>query len=277
MGDFKIQYNSIFVIESLHHERKTGTELYNDIISKYELKTNGFITRLISVKNRNELISELTKIQNLVIYKKIKPIIHIECHGDENGKGIFLDPSNELVEYREIINVLRVINIKLRNSLIVSLGVCSGMTLLYSIDFNKPCPFFALITSNGIVSNKKVIEAYSIFYKSLLFENDLIYAIRQIKKVDKFKLYGPERIFEIFERGFVQLMSDELRKELIKENKLKDIESFDMNKLQTFISPQHNNGHISILNSVKNEILDLRRMFLMIDKFPDIKDRFKNN
>lgn len=88
---------TIIVIESLPaNERKTGTELYNDIIvrsTEFYKKQNDLKNQFYSVESKAAFLDILTNIDS------VEPglMLHIETHGSEDKTGLTLADSSKVL------------------------------------------------------------------------------------------------------------------------------------------------------------------------------------
>ena len=266
-----LDLNSVFVIESLDAEYKTGKDLYQDSIKIFEYKLHGFETKYSHVSNKKELFEILEEIIYLSQKKDYKPILHIEGHGNE--KGLQLNPSGEFVLWEELGDYLRKINIAIKNSLIITTGVCFGSGLHKSINTEEPAPFFGFIAPKTEIKNIEIIETYNEFYQTLLFEKDFIKAIKSIKYNPNLALFGSESIFEENERNLKNVMKQDFRDKakmrldmVIKTKKLK----LNQAEYDEFLEKLLKNKKSEIIKEFQNN----KKRFLMTDRFPEISDRF---
>jgi hypothetical protein len=70
------------------------------------------------------------------------PIIHLEIHGDSDRQGLVM-ASGEFLPWARIASALRELNIVVRNSIVLVLGVCSGAFILTAAANSpfEPAPF----------------------------------------------------------------------------------------------------------------------------------------
>jgi hypothetical protein len=257
-------HKSIIVIESLFNERRTGKELYEDVISKFKLYHKDFVTSYNSVGNKKEFIQILRGIALLVNKKKYLPIIHIEAHGLANNKsGIELRPSGDYLEWNEVEELFREINIKLKNSLVITLGVCYGSKFTLTLNPSKPAPFFEVITPINEVYGNEIIQGYSDFYQTLLFSNDIIKSVISIKKNNKFKFYGSAYLYEFYLDEVKYLFNEK------NFNRYKDrAEMIGLKNEARHVSFETYKDHLREITKT-----DISRFFMM-DIYPENEQRF---
>ena len=84
----QIKFNRIYIIESLQSgERRTGTDLHNDLLKWKNVQHPDFESVLKTPTNRDELFSICDEILDKCINENISPIIHFEIHGASVADG----------------------------------------------------------------------------------------------------------------------------------------------------------------------------------------------
>lgn len=202
-----IKVNSIIVIESLHEERLTGKELYDTIISKFQSQEPSIYTKYVPISNKFDFFKLFNELEEFSIENN--PVLHLETHGDSEGKGIVLSPSEDFISWKEIGSHLRRINVNLKNSLFVTLGICFGSGLEMCINPFKESPFFGFVTPQSSIYNDEILSGYTDFYNSLLLDSDLIKAIKLIKQNPKFVVYGSRKHFDEFKKIYLEDIEEE--------------------------------------------------------------------
>ncbi len=173
-----IYFTKIIVIQSLpDNERKTGTEIHNDTISRRAWVDPNLSTELIDINRRNELFKLLERINKEAAEFDAIPFIHFETHGTE--KGISLKSGQEVL-WKEIIPKLREININSGNNLFVSISSCWGGNIQFEIEIIKPCPFRGFIGPMDKIYPDELLETFTNFFNELLLTDDFEKAINQL-------------------------------------------------------------------------------------------------
>jgi len=178
--------NTIIVIESLGlSDRKTGEELYDDIILRYkELFSKTYnqplITRYFKAIGKKELLGVLTSIaeQSYIYPKGI--LIHLETHGSDDKCGLVLS-NEELVSWPELQELLIQINVKTDNQFYLCMATCFGRYIHETIDHNLQAPFCAYISASEIISESEIIENFEPFFQELIKTRDAIIAYKNSK------------------------------------------------------------------------------------------------
>lgn len=178
--------NHIFVIQSLPAgDRRTGEELYNDIIRRrIDLIQSGDIKMThacFDVKNKAAFVDSINYIQANALYLPGGILVHFEIHGSNDRDGLVLGDSS-LVTWKEVVELLRSINILTCNKLFVTLATCFGRFMYLGVDPNLKSPYQAYISASRDVKNYEVIESFTTLFEILIDCGDLVHAYLEHEK-----------------------------------------------------------------------------------------------
>ena len=191
----EIEGYEIIVIQSLKQgDLKTGDLLYKDVLKGKKNVT----TKCYNVSTKKELEELLVNIEKLIPSNHILTL-HFETHGCNEGIGIY--PSVELMSWKELFELIRPINIKTSNLLMVVLSMCCGAAISSLVDPYKRCPYRAFIGFEHSVSEGVLKNAFRSFYEAYDNLLDIDKALEQMKRIlpndVKPWCYTAERIFDM--------------------------------------------------------------------------------
>ncbi|WP_233897209.1 hypothetical protein [Tenacibaculum piscium] len=217
MKNFK--FNKIQVIESLPNNEKSGTDLFNDIISrKKDFFYPKLKTELSNPSTKKEFIECLNKIKNNLIENGICPIIHFEIHGSNDKKGLILS-SGEFLSWKELVIYISEINLLTRNNLFITFAVCYGANFLKEIKINEPSPYWGFIGSFKELTFEDLTIRYEEFYNEFLISLDLTKSISRLHNSNpsipsSYEFINSEMTFNtIYEKYYNEQFSNEKIKE----------------------------------------------------------------
>lgn len=217
VGDVK----HIIVIQSLLNERLTGEEIYNDCIRRrIDFQDKPMTHRLHNVHSKIQLVEILKYFQFNASLLTGGILIHFEMHGDENLEGLILS-NGELIEWKELVELFRPINIISCNKLFITMATCNGRFLYKGIDPYQKSPYSGFISASIEVNNEEIVEKFSILFEHLIEDGNLVNAYLEMEKTESnFYYKDSERTFE----ESYQMTMDELKNNKeYKDNFLKDI------------------------------------------------------
>jgi hypothetical protein len=180
VGDVK----NIVIFESLIDERLTGSEMYNDTISKkIELYKKPFTHKLYSINSKNELIELLKYYDYNSTYINGGLLFHFEMHGANDYSGLILS-NKELITWTELADLFRPINIKTCNKLFLTMATCHGRHLYKGANAFQKTPYSGYISANEAIYPSEIIEKFTILFDRLIENGNLVDAYLFMEKTE---------------------------------------------------------------------------------------------
>ena len=273
----KIQFNRIFIIESLRiNERKTGTELYDDLLRWKQFTHPGFEAILKTPNTKDEFISLFDNILRDCINNGIAPIIHFEVHGSSDHSGLILS-SGECVNWNILCEKLRPINRQLRNGLFITMGVCHGCYFMEKEVVDKTAVFQGIVASFDILYNDRIYMQFYAFYEELFTSFDLNLAYKKLIDANpdasinhvNYAYYSSELIFAMVQTDYDD---NKCTEEAFKQRALDEIIAADL----TIASRQDKRRKIREfvkigLQTKEKYFREAYRTFFMLDDYPELE------
>lgn len=272
------EFSHVYVIESLGpDERKTGTELFNDVIRKRMMQRGSEnLCELIEINSKSAFLLALETIRQAEIHQLANPIIHFEMHGDENGLQLI---NNETITWDELQFYLLQLNGICQNNLFVTMATCKGGYIFKAINPAGWSPFWGFVGPFDIVSFGEVIENYSAFYDEFLQSCDFNLAIEALNDSNpsgksQFRFHNTEYVFQKAYENYELFHLTPVRIEERLEDvlaKCRSIQAFDS------WSDQMIRDHLKYLIINENENIKKRMMrkFFLLDKFPEQEEYYE--
>lgn len=159
------EFNAVYVIESLREtETRTGRNLYEGVLTEHAAKSEWLEVDYRAARNRRSFFDALDWVLDRVRSDRL-PILHIESHG--NSRGIRL-ADDDLVQWREIREVLTKINRATKCRLLVVMAMCKGAYLAKELVPPNPAPAWAVIGARVDVDDLPMEEGMWLQYDALL-------------------------------------------------------------------------------------------------------------
>jgi len=181
IGDIK----HIIVFESLTEEDGhtfTGEALYNDTIKRrIDLLEKDFTHNFHKVGTKNDFIEFVKFYQVNSPYMNGGIVFHFEMHGDEALNGLVLS-NGELITWKEIVDLLRPINITTSNKLFITMGTCNGRYLYKGVDPYKKSPYSGYISASSTVKADEIYEKFGNLFEELIDNGNIVTAYLEMKK-----------------------------------------------------------------------------------------------
>lgn len=216
IGDIK----NIIIIESLQGERKTGEELYEDCIRRRIIyQEKDFTHAYHSVNTKKDFLEILEFYIHNCPYMNEGVLIHLEMHGDENKKGLVLSDGS-LINWQELNNKFREINIITKDNLFITMATCYGRYLYLGTDPYKKSPFSGYISASDAIYPEEIIDKFFILFEGLIEKGNLVDAYLEMEKTSSnFYYKDRKRTFdEAFSSTMEKLYGDMNLKKQILEN-----------------------------------------------------------
>ncbi len=199
-------FNRIIIIDSIPNgEVSTANELFNDKLRWNVLFGDCPSVERVQLSNKLEFVNRLNTIYSQCIQEGLKPIIHLEMHG--NTEGLVLS-SGEYIGWMEVLASLRTINVASKNNLILVIAACYSARLFEIVPVHQHAPFWGLVAPLHEVFPDDVRQ-FSTFYEELLREPNLQLRVdgmnaRISDPMRQFRVYNSEELFDkvwlIYER-----------------------------------------------------------------------------
>ena len=270
----KIHFNRIYIIESFRgSDRKTGTELYEDLLRWKQITHPDFEAVLKTPTTRDEFISLFDSILDDCVKNGIAPIIHFEIHGSSDHSGLVLT-SGEFISWDILCQKLRPINHQLKNELFLTMGVCHGCYFMEKENVDKPAVFQGIIASFDELYDFSIYIQFYAFYEELFTSFDINLAYKKLINANpdasiNYAWYSAELIFAMVQtdyddkqctpEAFKQRVLDE-----INEGKLPYINRQDKRrKIREFIKIG--------LQTKEKYFKEAYKTFFMLDDYPELE------
>lgn len=185
--------NALLVVDALgDSDLQTARHLFDDIQPMAEVKRTAYC-RYYKVATSAELSDLLREILEQC-KAGLKPILHIEAHGDKEG-GLQIAATGEMISWDTLLPLFQEINKATKNNLGVVLAACFGLHAIKPLRIEQPCPFYFLIGADDPVPAGYIDDSMRLFYRELIQSNSLD---RAMEKIDaRFRQFHSEKFFYV--------------------------------------------------------------------------------
>jgi len=248
--------DKFYVIQSLKPtDPDLGEQVYDNIkgIS---------ICEFFKVTNKNELLSTLDYIKlDLATNVQIKGVIHIHCHGNDDGIGIRDDnDTREFVYWKDLRDKFREIYVSTSKKPLLSICACKGFNAAKLVAHFQPCPYEYITGSLKAIGFDDSVNGYTNFYNALISGKSIVDSIdetRQKFPTMDFSCYNSTQLFQIAVDGFKKLeMTPEkvkIRRDAIEKiiiNQFGDINDLQKDYLDNAFSDNGTNDYMDKYKSI---------------------------
>ncbi len=125
-----------------------------------------------SCQSKKEVIAAITKAAQRAQRSEMKPVLHLESHGDEVGlEGPDRNGSTELLTWDELTEPLQKLNLATRCNLVVVVAACTGFAGVQALRRGPRAPAIALVGPDAPVMPRNLLWGAKEFYRRWLDEN----------------------------------------------------------------------------------------------------------
>ncbi|QIX62880.1 hypothetical protein HER32_17545 [Hymenobacter sp. BT18] len=261
------QFNRIYVIEVvIQGEWRTGKELYDDTLSKYEFKHPWFTSSYHPIDSKKGLLSLLKQIRSDAATKQIFPYLHFEAHGNKVGLQV---SRGVIMKWEDLADELRKINIVTKNNLMVSLASCYGSYILKGARLNQRAPFYGVIAPVERIKSTEIIEAYNILYDNIVNSDDIHKAIDLIRAniqqpTSRITYIHSETVF----RAISENLARDMREPIYRQKRILEMTAKHMSNVHLRLNntiPQIIDRITNVVNNSDNTFIQMIQHFRMDD------------
>lgn len=258
------RFNKILVIDSIPEgEINTAKRLYEDIETYANAYQDSPVPEYIRIESGEELIRVLSECQKLAISNDIYPMLHIECHGNEDG---FQFANGSILDWRELKIPLTDLNEAMRLNLMIAVAACVGAALAKVIRMGDKAPFWGLIGPTDLASPSELEGPYRALYQTLIKDKSPEKAIAAFEQAAKLGLFWRTTAQGLFEKVWA-LYKEEYCNETILEERITRMQlkapHLDRAKLKELLQ-----------NHEPVAFERYRSNYFMCDKYPEHVERF---
>jgi hypothetical protein len=270
----EVRFNAIYVLESLPEgDPKTGQALFDDIVFPHTRKLDGVEAEFWRVRTEDELRAKLREIERRTRLEGRQPIVHFETHGFDTGLEL---ADGSFVEWTALIPALVAINHASRMNLLVVAMLCRGWSLMAALTSSDRAALLMLVAPPKDMTHAAILSATKRFYEAIVARLDLNDGLEAMNE------HRPYADWPIKPGLSEILLWRHFRSHL--EGLTPEIVSAETNSRVANIARQRNldlRDTAVVREDVRRFLLDhparydrLRRMFLMLDLYPENEWKF---
>lgn len=160
------RFNQILVVDSIPTgDSNTAKRLFEDIQTYASAYSPSPAVHYVRVESGDEFIQCILKCRKDADEQDIVPMLHIECHGGEDGLQ-FADGS--LADWEKLKLPITELNIATRLNLMIAVAACTGGALAKVMRVSDRAPFWGLIGPTQSLMPEELEKAFSALYLTLL-------------------------------------------------------------------------------------------------------------
>jgi len=264
------RFNQILVVDSIPTgDSNTAKRLFEDLEAYAGAYSPSPAVRYLRVESGDELIQCILKCRKDADEQDIIPMLHIECHGDEDG---FQFADGSLADWEELKLPITKLNIATRLNLMIAVAACTGGALAKVVRMSDRAPFWGLIGPTKTLKPEELEKAYSALYRTLLSTKSPAKAVQAMDAATKAGLFIRTTSQGLFEKAWTSYKKEYCSAEVL------EVRAKRMRKRleQTSDTPLLTTDELKwrLINLEPKAFERFRDTFFMCDLFPEHSSRF---
>lgn len=192
------RFNQILVVDSIPTGGyNTAKRLFEDLETYATAYSPSPAVRYVRVENATEFFQCILMSKNDAEERDIIPMLHIECHGNEEG---FQFADGSLADWDELKVPLTELNVATGLNLIVAVAACTGGALAKVMRMGDRAPFWGLIGPTRTLTAGELEKAYSALYLTLLSTKSPANAVQAMEQATSQGLFWRTTAQGLFEK-----------------------------------------------------------------------------
>ncbi|MEQ8692146.1 MAG: hypothetical protein RIC89_15080 [Pseudomonadales bacterium] len=257
------RFNKILIVDSVPSgETPTAQNLYDAIEREIGNDSGSPFPELIRIESADQFLQLLSDSTIHAESNDVYPMLHIECHGDEDG---FEFADGSLLDWPEMKIPLTTLNQAMRLNLMVAVAACSGAAIAKLLSMDDRAPFWGMVGPDQTVMPSQLEGPFKSLYLTLIRTKSPETAIEEFGKAAG-NLYWHTTAQDLFERCWSGYKEKYCTPEALQKRGAR------MHSKAPQLSIEE-----CIERLLANEPMDFERFrttFFMCDLYPDHNDRF---
>jgi hypothetical protein len=264
------RFNQILVVDSVPAgEYNTAKRLFEDIQTYASAYSPSPAAHYVRVESGDQLIECILKCRKDADEKDIIPMLHIECHGDEDG---FEFADGSFADWDELKLPVTELNIATRLNLVIAVAACTGGALAKVMRMGDRAPFWGLIGPTQTLTAGELEKAFSALYLTLLSTKSPAKAVQAMDSATK-----PGSFWRTTSQGLFEKVWGGYKAEHCSPTALELRANRMRQRLQqAAVSPLPTTGELKtrLISHEPIAFERYRQTFFMCDLFPEHSNRF---
>ena len=175
------KFSKFVVIESLGpKEVSTGKILTGYVSSLDAVVQSAIPVEVQDCPSAKSLLDLLDAMVSDAKQQQIYPILHFECHGDEQGRGLVF-ANGELMRWAELASRLKELNLAIGFNLLAFFAACNAFYFIEEMKAIQPAPLYAVVAPTDNVDPSEVMRGAMLYYRTLFNSSDAGVALSALK------------------------------------------------------------------------------------------------
>ena len=264
------RFNQILVVDSIPTgEYNTAKRLFEDLQTYAVAYSPSPAVHYRRVESAAEFIQRILTCRKDAEEQDIVPMLHIECHGDEDG---FQFADGSLADWDELKLPITELNIATGLNLVIAVAACTGGALAKVIRLGDRAPFWGLIGPTQTLNAEELEKAYAALYLTLLSTKSPAKAVEAMDIATRPGLFWRTTSQGLFEKGWALYKKEHCTTEALELRSSRMRERLKQDGVSLLPSTEELKSRLVSHEPIAFE--RYRQTFFMCDLFPEHSSRF---
>lgn len=271
MSNDSNRFNLILVVDSIPAgELNSAKRLFEDVQTYAAAHAPSPAVELIRIESADKFILLLRELVPKAREHDVIPLLHIECHGDEDG---FQFADGSMLDWHELKEPISTLNVATQLNLFVIVAACVGGAFGRVLTMGDRAPFWGMIGPTRSMLPSELESAYRALYQTLLETKS------PAKAIDAFDASTGEGDFwrttaqGMFQKGWLKYAQDHSSDEALAIRTERMLEMARKQDIQPLPTTQQLEA--LLIHHEPRAFERFRETFFMIDLFEDHRQRFQ--
>jgi len=263
-------FNQILVIDSIPSgDSNTAKRLFEDIKTLSIGYSPTPAVHYLRVESGDQFIQCIFKCREDAALQNIIPMLHIECHGNEDG---FQFADGSFAYWEELKLPITELNVATRLNLLITVAACAGGALAKVLRVSDRAPFWGLIGPTRTLIAGELEKAYRALYLTLLSTKSSAKAVETMDAATEPGMFLRRTSQDLFKKAWSLYKKEYCSTEAL-EVRAKRMQN-TLEQLPGKLRPTTAEFTNLLVNHEPKAFERFRSTFFMYDLFPEHVSRF---
>ena len=264
------RFNQILVVDSIPAgELNTAKRLFDDLRTYASAHSPSPAVQYLRVENGDEFIQCIQECRKRAEELDVIPMLHVECHGDEDG---FQFADGSFADWDELKLPITDLNVATRLNLMIAVAACTGGALAKVVRMSDRAPFWGLIGPTKSLTAGDLEKAYRALYLTLLSTKSPAKAVEAMDAATVPGLFWRTTAQSIFEKVWSSYKKEYCNPEVLDVRAERMRQRLQQLSATTLPSAEQIKSHL--VNHEPKAFERFRSAFFMCDIVPEHSSRF---
>jgi hypothetical protein len=264
------RFNQILFLDSLPvGESNMAKRQFEDIETYAKAYEPSPSVKYVRIESGSALVECLSEARSRAATEGVLPMLHIECHGSEDG---FELADGSFADWAELKQPITDLNIATRLNLMIAVAACTGGALIKAARMSDRAPFWGLIGPTSPLCGGDLEKAFRALYLTLLSTKSPAKAIEAMNESSNPGLFLRTTSQGLFEKGWSGYKKEHCTPEALEIRAKRMQARADQLAIKPLPTIEELKGRL--VNHEPTAFERFRRAFFMCDLYPEHSNRF---